>query len=55
MMGALRKVGATASWAGLLAAIVYFLKTGRRYPPPETVAVEEAYEKGRQEDVNQNG
>ena len=54
MMGALRAVGATASWAGLLAAIVYFLKTGRRYPPPETVAVEEAYERGRQEEGDGN-
>ena len=45
LIGALRKVGTTASWAGLLAAAVYFLKTGRRYPPPEDEAVAMAYEK----------
>jgi formate dehydrogenase iron-sulfur subunit len=45
LIGALRKVGATASWAGLLAAAVYFLKTGKRYPPPEEEAVAAAYEK----------
>jgi formate dehydrogenase iron-sulfur subunit len=49
LMGALRRVGTTASWAGLLAAVVYFLKTGRRYPPPETVAVTEAYDKARED------
>jgi formate dehydrogenase iron-sulfur subunit len=45
LIGALRKVGATASWAGLLAAAVYFLKTGKRYPPPEEEAVAAAYAK----------
>jgi formate dehydrogenase iron-sulfur subunit len=46
LIGTMRKIGATASWAGLLAAVVYFLKTGRRYPPAEAVAVAEAYAKG---------
>ena len=46
VIGTLRKLGTTASWAGFLAAVVYFLKTGRRYPPPEAEAVAEAYAKG---------
>jgi hypothetical protein len=29
----------------LLAAAVYFLKTGKRYPPPEEEAVAAAYAK----------
>jgi hypothetical protein len=56
VMSALRKAGTTASWAGFLAALVYFLKTGRRYPPPVAEAVAEAYAKGeRAEGEQQNG
>jgi hypothetical protein len=43
-MSVLRRLGTAGSWAGLLATIVYFLKTGSRYPPPEPVAVAQAYE-----------
>jgi formate dehydrogenase iron-sulfur subunit len=44
LMSTLRKVGTIGGWAGILATIVYFLKTGSRFPPPEPVAVAKAYE-----------
>ena len=46
-MSGLRKLGSVATWAGLLGAAVFFLRTGRRFPPPEDKAVASANEKGR--------
>jgi len=45
-MSGLRKLGSVATWAGLLGAAVFFLRTGRRFPPPEDKAVASAREKG---------
>jgi formate dehydrogenase iron-sulfur subunit len=36
---ALRGVGAVALWAGVIGAAVYWLRTGRKRPPPEDEAV----------------
>jgi formate dehydrogenase iron-sulfur subunit len=47
LMSGLRKLGTVATWAGLLGAAVFFLRTGRRFPPPEDRAVASATEKGR--------
>jgi len=46
-MSGLRKLGSLATWAGLLGAAVFFLRTGRKFPPPEDKAVASAHEKGR--------
>lgn len=46
-MSGLRKLGSLSMWAGLLGAGLFFLRTGRRQPPEEDEAVEEAYAKGR--------
>jgi formate dehydrogenase beta subunit len=48
-MSGLRKLGSVATWAGLLGAAIFFLRTGRRFPPPEDRAVASAREKGRAE------
>jgi formate dehydrogenase iron-sulfur subunit len=45
-MSALRKLGSAATWAGILGAFVFFLRSGRRFPPPEGDAVSSAHEKG---------
>jgi formate dehydrogenase iron-sulfur subunit len=42
----LRKVGAVATWAGLVGIAIYWLRTGRRFPPPEETAVAEAMSLG---------
>jgi formate dehydrogenase iron-sulfur subunit len=52
LLGTLRKLGSASTWAGLLAVGLYFLRTGRRYPPPEEQAVAAAIELGRQEDAS---
>jgi formate dehydrogenase iron-sulfur subunit len=46
LMSGLRKLGSLATWAGLLGAGIFFLRTGRRFPPPEDEAVASAREKG---------
>jgi len=43
----LRKLGSAATWLGLLGAGVYWLRTGRVAPPPESEAVAEAERLGR--------
>ena len=48
MMSALRKVGSTAMWAGLLGSALFFLRRGRRFPPPEEEAVASAYARGEE-------
>ena len=47
VMSGLRKLGSLATWAGLLGAGLFFLRTGRRFPPSEEEAVASAREKGR--------
>jgi formate dehydrogenase subunit gamma len=42
-MSALRGLGSASMWAGLLGVGLYFLRTGRRHPPPEDEAVAAAY------------
>jgi formate dehydrogenase iron-sulfur subunit len=43
----LRKIGAVATWAGLLGLALFWLRTGRHHPPPENAAVAEAMSLGR--------
>jgi formate dehydrogenase iron-sulfur subunit len=43
----LRKVGAVATWAGLIGIGLYWLRTGRHHPPPEDAAVAEAVRLGQ--------
>jgi formate dehydrogenase iron-sulfur subunit len=47
---ALRGVGAVALWAGVIGAAVYWLRTGRRRPPPEAEAVAAAERLGAEAD-----
>lgn len=47
VMSGLRKLGSVATWAGLIGAGIFFLRTGRRLPPSEDKAVASAHEKGR--------
>jgi formate dehydrogenase beta subunit len=47
VMSGLRKLGSVATWAGLLGAAVFFLRTGRKFPPSEEKAIAAAREKGR--------
>jgi formate dehydrogenase subunit gamma len=49
-MSALRKVGAASMWAGLLGVGLFFLRTGRRRPPPEDRAIADAIARGRETD-----
>ncbi len=44
----LRRVGAVATWAGLIGAGLYWLRIGRKVPPAEAVAVAEAETLGRE-------
>ena len=44
-MSGLRKLGSLATWAGLLGAGLFLLRTGRRFPPSEDEAVASAREK----------
>jgi formate dehydrogenase iron-sulfur subunit len=48
-MSGLRKLGSLATWAGILGSIVFFLRSGRRFPPPEDEAVAHAHALGRGE------
>jgi formate dehydrogenase iron-sulfur subunit len=48
VMSGLRKLGSVATWAGLIGAGIFFLRTGRRLPPSENEAVASAREKGRE-------
>jgi formate dehydrogenase iron-sulfur subunit len=48
VMSGLRKLGSVATWAGLIGAGIFFLRTGRRLPPSEDEAVASAREKGRE-------
>ncbi|MBA3430275.1 MAG: formate dehydrogenase subunit beta [Actinobacteria bacterium] len=43
VMSGLKKLGSAATWAGLIGTAVYFLRTGRKHPPPEEEAVASAY------------
>jgi formate dehydrogenase iron-sulfur subunit len=45
VMSFLRKLGTVSMWAGLLGAGLFFLRTGRRFPPPEEEAVDSARER----------
>ncbi|MBW3603773.1 MAG: formate dehydrogenase subunit gamma, partial [Actinobacteria bacterium] len=49
---ALRTLGTASMWAGLLGVGLFFLRTGRRRPPPEEVAIAEAYAKKEGRDGN---
>jgi formate dehydrogenase iron-sulfur subunit len=44
----LRGIGAVATWAGLIGAGLYWLRVGRKAPPPEAEAVAEAERVGRE-------
>jgi formate dehydrogenase iron-sulfur subunit len=48
-MSALRKLGAASMWAGLLGVGLFFLRTGRRRPPPEDQAIADAFALGEGE------
>ena len=48
VMSGLRKLGSLATWVGLIGAGIFFLRTGRRFPPSEDKAVASAREKGRE-------
>ncbi|MGH8933895.1 MAG: formate dehydrogenase subunit beta [Egibacteraceae bacterium] len=50
-MGSLRRLGSAATWAGVLGTALYFLRTGRRRPPPEEEAVAEAYAIGHESEL----
>ena len=47
----LRGLGSVAVWAGLIGTAIYWLRTGRRFPPPEDQAVAEATRLGEREDA----
>jgi formate dehydrogenase iron-sulfur subunit len=55
LMSALRKLGSLATWAGLLGAGIFFLRTGRRFPAAEEEAVRSANDKGRAHQANHPG
>jgi formate dehydrogenase iron-sulfur subunit len=44
---ALRGIGAVGIWAGVIGSAVYWLRTGRKRPPPEADAAEEAERLGQ--------
>src|ERR671922_3098152 len=51
LMSALRKLGSAAMWAGLLGSALFFLRTGRKFPPPEDEAVGAARAKEGRDDA----
>jgi formate dehydrogenase iron-sulfur subunit len=51
LMSGLRKLGSFSIWAGLIGSAVFFLRTGRRFPPGEEKAVEHARAKGGEADL----
>ncbi len=46
LMGGLRKLGSVAMWGGLIGSAIFFLRHGRRFPPPEEEAVAHARSAG---------
>jgi formate dehydrogenase iron-sulfur subunit len=48
LMSALKKLGSLSMWAGLLGAGIFYLRTGRRFPPSEERAVASAQGRSRQ-------
>jgi len=52
---ALRGLGTASMWAGLLGVGLFFLRTGRRRPPPEDEAVRNAYAMERTEGQRDDG
>ena len=46
-LSVLRKLGTISVWGGLLATAIFYLRTGRRRPPPEDEAVAEAERLGQ--------
>jgi hypothetical protein len=46
-LSVLRKLGTISVWGGLVATAIFYLRTGRRKPPPEDDAVAEAERLGR--------
>jgi formate dehydrogenase iron-sulfur subunit len=46
VMDGLRKLGSIATWAGIAATAIFFLRTGRRLPPSEREAVAAAHANG---------
>jgi len=58
LMSGLRKIGSVSMWAGLIGTAIFFLRTGRRLPPPEEEAVASAHEragKTQEADEDQRG
>jgi formate dehydrogenase iron-sulfur subunit len=51
LMSGLRKLGSAAMWAGLLGSALFFLRTGRKFPPPEDEAVGAARAKEGRDDA----
>jgi formate dehydrogenase iron-sulfur subunit len=51
----LRRIGAVATWAGLIGAGIYWLRIGRKAPPPEDVAVAEAERLGHEDPEGREG
>jgi formate dehydrogenase iron-sulfur subunit len=47
-LSVLRKLGSVSVWGGLLATGIFWLRTGRRRPPPEEEAVAEARRLGQE-------
>jgi formate dehydrogenase iron-sulfur subunit len=47
-LSVLRKLGSVSVWGGLLATGIFWLRTGRRHPPPEEEAVAEARRLGQE-------
>jgi formate dehydrogenase iron-sulfur subunit len=45
-LGVLRKLGSVSVWGGAIATAIFWLRTGRRRPPPEEEAVAEAHRMG---------
>jgi formate dehydrogenase iron-sulfur subunit len=48
----LRKIGSAATWAGLIALGVFWLRTGRKRPPSEPEAIASAERLGQEETAN---
>jgi formate dehydrogenase beta subunit len=48
-LSVLRKLGSASVWGGMIASAIFYLRTGRRRPPPEDEAVAEARSLGEGE------
>jgi hypothetical protein len=56
VMSGLRKLGSLSMWAGLIGTAIFFLRTGRRLPPPEEEAVASAHERaGKSTETGDHG